>query len=596
MNVSPLAARTDLASMTVKLNGRALPDDYVLESVKVSREVNRLGSAQIVLSDGDPSRENFDVSQSRLMAPGQPVEVLMGYHQHNRTVFKGIIVKHGVRVRESGRSELALTCADSAVKLTTGRKSAVYRGQTETEVWQQLLKAHGLALEESAAQEAEEAAAEAEEAEEAELGEGTPPPDLVRYYSSDWDFMLTRADANGQVVLVDDTRLTIAEPSLSGNSCGLRVTYGESIIAFNGEMDARNQLSSVHADGWDIADQKALSEESEEEAPGEGPAGYISGKALSRVMNGEAFDLMSAAPLGSAELQAWANAQLRKSRLARVCGTVSFQGSALAAPGKTIELAGLGGRFNGDVYIARVEHTQTRGQWVTEVGFGMSPRWFAAGKPDAGAMAASGLLPAAQGLQIGTVLQIEADPIGQLRVLVDLPLIDRHRKGVWARLGTPYATGQGGIFFMPERGDEVAVGFFHNDPRFPVVVASLFSSKHQFTKQPDLPNTYKGIVTKGGLTVMLEDVKKVVTISTPGGHSVVMDDEKKSIKVTDTTGNTVTLSEEGMSLDSKGKLTITAAGDIEITAGAALTMRGASSAALRSDGVVTVQGSEVRVN
>ncbi|MET0982893.1 MAG: hypothetical protein ABWY02_12380 [Telluria sp.] len=317
MNTSPLNGKTDLVSMTVHLDGKAMSDDYVIESIKVTREVNRLGTARIVLSDGGPSQEEFALSESDMLVPGVRVQVRMGYHQDTGAVFKGIIVKHGVRVREDGRSQVVLTCTDSAVRLTAGRKSAVYRGQDESDIWQEVIEEQGLTLRGGGgAKEQAEAVAQ-------DAGKGTvapPTPDLVRYYNSDWDFILTRAAANGRVVLVDDTELAIAQPALTGNSCGLRLAYGESMMAFSAEMDACDQPGSVS-------------------------------------------------------------------------GTVTFQGSALAVPGKTIELAGVGGRFNGEVYIARVEHTLERGMWTTEVGFGMSPRWFAASNPALQALPAA--IPAA---------------------------------------------------------------------------------------------------------------------------------------------------------------------------------------------------------
>lgn len=514
MKLSPVASKTDLVSARVELNGQEMPGDYIVESIQVTREVNRLGTARIVLADGDPATQDFAISAADVVVPGVRVQISMGYCEDTRVVFKGIIVKHGVRVRENGKPQLVLTCTDSAVKLTAGRRSAVYRGMCERDIWNTLLEAQGLSL----------APAQAD----AGTAEGmAAAPDLVRYYSTDWDFMLIRAEAAGQVVVVDDAVVSIGPPALA-DACGLRLAYGDSIIALNAEMDARNQLSSVSASGW-----------------------------------------------------------MRKSRLARVCGTVSFRGNAGAVPGKTIELAGLGGRFNGDVYMARVEHTLEDGNWVTEVGFGMAPHGFAASNPDVHAPPASGLLPAAQGLQVGTVLQIDADPLGQMRVLVDLPLLDSASQGVWARLGAPYATSQGGIFFMPEPGDEVTVGFLNNDPRFPVVLGSLYSSKQT--------NAHKGIVTKTGLKILLEDVDKIITISTPGQQSIVIDGEKKTITITDASQNTVTMSQGGVTVASQGTLSITAA-DITIAASGTLTMSGAAVTRLSSDGVLTVQGSEVKLN
>ena len=433
MNVSPLDGETDLVSMTVLLNGHAMPDDYVVECMHVTREVNRLGTARIVLADGDPSMGGFKLSTADTLAPGVMVEVRMGYHQNASTVFKGIIVKHGVRMAQQGRSQLILTCTDSAVKLTAGRKSAVYRGQFEADIWRALLEAQGLTLVQGGA---------------AGTGEGAVagPSDLVRYDSSDWDFMLARAEAGGLVLLVDDTEVAIGAPVQADNGCGLLLAYGVSMIAFNADIDARNQLSAVSAG----------------EVPGAG-----------------------------------------------VRGTVSFQGNALAVPGKTIKLAGLGGRFDGDVYIARVEHTLEQGNWVTEVAFGLPPRCFASDDAQVHA-------PAVLGLQVGSVLQIEAAHQGQLRVRVSLPMLDAEDKGVWARLGTPYATDQ------------------------------------------------------GGLTVLPEDVRKITTISTPGGHTLVQDDDGQSNTITDSDAKMVAMSKEGVAQCSKTRLPLSADGDSEITAAKAL--------------------------
>lgn len=675
MNVSPLAGKTDLVSVTILVGGNPIREEYELASVKVTREVNRIGSARIVLSDGNPSLATFAISETATFVPGAKVEIRMGYHQAQITVFKGIIVKHGVRVREHGGAQLVLSCADSAVKMTVGRKSSVYCGQSETDVVQHLIETHGLTAEMDVAE--DEAVADATDAAgpvagfaealvAASAGElsdaataavlvaaaamqadasvsalsaasmggvsGTlsgmlpvapadplsgvafatsaaPMPDLVRYYSSDWDFMLTRAEASGKVIVVNDDAVSMRAPAVH-EACGLIVAYGEALLSIDVEMDARSQLSTVRASAWDISEQKTLFADSA--APTLNAQGNISGDMLADVLKAGTYALMSATPLASDDLQQWADAQLLKSRLARICGTVAFQGNGLATPGKTIELAGLGARFNGDAYIARVVHTLEKGKWVTEVGFGLSPHWFVQETPDVHSAPASGLLPAAQGLQIGTVMQIESDPLTFARVKVNLPLIDAEEKGIWARLGTPYATKAGGLFFMPEIGDEVAVGFFNNDPRFPVILGSLYSSMNAPPYTPDQPNTNKAIVTKGQIKIVLEDVKKSITIETPGGQIVVMSDEDTSISITDSNKNNIKLSSSGVAITSPYDITIKADGSVNIqgTAGVnikspaainveateTLGLTGKGAAELSSQGEVTVQGSMVLVN
>jgi Rhs element Vgr protein len=562
MNVSPLAGKTDLVSVTILVNGSAMADDYELASVKVTREVNRIGTARIVLSDGDPSTATFAISETADFVPGSKIEIKIGYHQKVATVFKGIVVKHGIRIREGGMAQLLLTCSESAVKMTVGRKNNVYRNQTDSAVLQQLIGAHSLSAD------VESTSISYEE--------------LVRYYSSDWDFMLARAEANGKVVLVDDAKVSVKAPAVS-DSCGLVVGYGEALRTIEAEIDARSQLSAVRASAWDISEQKTLS------ASGNPPTlnqqGNLDGDTLAGVLAAGEFELMSATPLSNDDLQQWADAQLLKSRLARIRGTVVFQGNSLAVPGKTIQLAGLGARFNGDAYIARVSHSVEKGNWVTEVGFGLSPRWFVEEQQDVESAPAAGLLPGAQGLQIGTVLKIDADPLTFTRVLVDLPLLDSQSNGVWARLGTPYATKDAGILFMPEIGDEVAVGFLNNDPRFPVILGSLYSGKHAPPYTPDQPNTNKAIVTKNKIKITLEDVKKIVTIETPGGQVVVLSDEDSSISITDSNKNNIKMSASGISINSPSDITVKADGT--------LTLQGAAGVNIKSDASISAKAPQI---
>ena len=51
------------------------------------------------------------------------------------------------------------------------------------------------------------------------------------------------------------------------------------------------------------------------------------------------------------------------------------------------------------------------------------------------------------------------DPDSQFRILVSVPLFDPNGEGIWARLTNFYSTNGAGIFFLPEVGDEVVLGF-----------------------------------------------------------------------------------------------------------------------------------------
>jgi phage protein D len=74
--------------------------------------------------------------------------------------------------------------------------------------------------------------------------------ELVQYYCSDWDFMLSRAEINGLLVMVDDAKVVVKAPETAAAS-SLTVTYGQDLMELEAGMDARCQFDSVKAAAWD---------------------------------------------------------------------------------------------------------------------------------------------------------------------------------------------------------------------------------------------------------------------------------------------------------------------------------------------------------
>lgn len=597
MPISPLVSRADLVSVTILLDGQPMQDTYQIVRILVSRAINKVPMARLSLVDGSPAKESFPISESSDFVPGTEVEIKAGYQQIEATIFKGVIVKHGVRVRHQQTPLLVVTCNDEAVKMTVGRKNAYYVKQKDSAVFSSLIGAAGL-----------RADVEATDIEHEEL---------IQYYATDWDFLVTRAEINGMLVLVDDGTVAVKKPDVSATP-ELIVTYGDDLSDIEAEIDARTQLQAVSGNAWDLTAQTVTTAQATEPTVNE--QGNLSGKKLAEVVSPASFDLRTTPPIPEAQLKVWADAQLLKSRLARIQGTVSFQGNATPKPGKTLELDGLGDRFNGVAFISGVEHDIGDGEWMTEVTFGLSPRWYTEDRGDIEAPLAAGLLPGVPGLQIGTVKKIFDDPDTEMRIQVDLPLIAPSGDGVWARLATFSATNNAGAFFIPDVGDEVIVGFLNDDPRFPIILGSVYSSsKHVASYTPDEPNTNKAIVTKNQLKVHFEDVKKIITIETPGGHSITMSDEAQTITIVDSNSNKMEMAPGGITIESASNMTLKAAGslsmestgpmsikssadlglqgtNVNISADVALTAQGNASATFKASGNVTVQGAMVMIN
>ena len=576
----PTPQPADRPSFKVNVDGQQISGEYQVQAVIVAREFNRVASADVVILDGDAAGEDFKVSGGDDFVPGKEIEILAGYHGDEESIFKGIVIRHGVRTYQDKPSVLHVECRDEAVKLTVGRKSAYFYDVTDSDVIEQIAGDAGVGTDVEST--------------------SVTHPHMVQHYATDWDFILTRAEANGCLVSTEDGTLTVKPPDASGDPV-LSLTYGGNILDFEAVMDARDQFDTVQSFAWAAADQEMLEiDASDDKAVS---PGNVNPGDLASVIGLQALMLKHGGQLTEDELQAWADAEKAKSLFSKVCGRVRIQGFAGVRPGDLIELAGVGDRFNGQALVSAVRHEIDSKNWETHVGYGLArERWGTVAR-DVVEAPANGLLPGIFGLHLGLVTANEGDPDGEDRIQVRIPMIDPSEEGVWARVSTLDAGDNRGTFWRPEIGDEVSLGFLNNDPRNPIVLGMMNSSAKPAPLPGSDDNHEKGIVTRSEIKLMFNDDTKVVYIETPNGNKVTLSDDAGSITMEDENGNSVTLNSDGIALDSAANVTITAAGDVTVegvnvssSASAQLTGEGSAGAEISSGGSTVVKGSVVQIN
>ncbi|MBK6963985.1 MAG: type VI secretion system tip protein VgrG [Bacteroidales bacterium] len=535
----PTPATPDVCTTAILTDGVQIPGSYHVISVSVSRELNRIPTATIYLKDGEASRSTFEISNSDAFVHGKEIEIQLGYRSQNETVFKGIIINHSIRVRRNG-SMLIVECRDKAVEMTLGKKSKYFTEMKDSDIMEALIGNYGLQKE----------------------VEVTDPDlkEVVQFDASDWDFLLCRAEANGQVVMVEDGKVKVAKPA-TGSDAIVSVHFGNSLLEMDASIDARIQSTGIKAESWNAADQEI--KEAEAREPGTTGNGNLTPSDLSAVFGGGAREIFHGGALSQPELQVWADGRLLKERLAKTRGTAKFQGFAGAMPGKVIELTGIGERFEGKMYLSGVRHTVAEGNWETDVQLGLNPDLFAE-TYNLRPLPASGLIPGISGLQTGIVTQLENDPDGEDRIKIKLPLISTSDEGTWARISTLDAGNERGTFFRPEIGDEVVVGFLNDDPRYPVVLGMCHSSAKPAPEQAKDDNHIKGYVSRDKMRFTFDDEKKIILLETPGGNKLSLTEEDKGILLEDQNGNKITMNDSGITIESSKDLILKAAKDIKV--------------------------------
>lgn len=571
---SPVDLAIGIVDFTVTSNGTALAPSTQIVSIDIWSGVNRVPKARIVISDGSAGAEDFPISDSSTLIPGATIAIALGYGGDTTEVFSGIVYRQGLEATTNGPPRLIVEATHQAMGMTLARANAIYQNITDSALCQQLIAAAGLSAKVAAT--------------------STTHENIVQYYATAWDLLILRAQASGMVVIADSDSITVAPPDTS-QAPALTLTFGASILDFRADMDASTQYSAdaIQSFAWDPATQ-AVIQSSTAQADISTP-GNISSATLAKVFGISAYAQQSAGSMAADELTQWSSAELMKAQLAKIRGSVRFQGSALVVPGAMVTLAGLGSRFNGDAWVSDVHHRLVEGLWRTTLELGLSPNWFAAVAPHVAAPGAAGQLPPVHNLQSGTVQQIDSDPDGEFRVMVLLPLL-QSTTGIWARLGGFYASNSFGAFFYPEIGDEVVVGFMGGDPRYPIILGSLYSKKNVPPFTPTAENNTKSIMSRSLMHIDFLEDSQAVQIVTPGNQTIVVNDTDKSIVLTDMNGNSISLGSGGITLKSASDINITATGSITLSADNALTATGTSSAQLKSTGIVQVKGATVALN
>jgi uncharacterized protein involved in type VI secretion and phage assembly len=137
---------------------------------------------------------------------------------------------------------------------------------------------------------------------------------------------------------------------------------------------------------------------------------------------------------------------------------------------------------------------------------------------------------------------------------------------LWARLAQPSASKGVGMYFYPEVGDEVLLGFLGDDIRAPVILGSLYSKERSPAYVTDAANNIKAIVTRSKLTLEFDEAKGSITLKTPGNNHLIISDTAEGLVLTDQQHNTITLSSNGIDLVSKSDIRITAENNINLDA------------------------------
>ena len=183
------------------------------------------------------------------------------------------------------------------------------------------------------------------------------------------------------------------------------------------------------------------------------------------------------------------------------------------------------------------------------------------------------------GIIIGLVKDLE-DPENLGRIRVTYPYLGDQQSD-WARLVTPMAGKDRGMFFRPEVGDEVLVAFELGDVRRPYILGSLWSTEDTPPKDDGdaKKNNWRFIKSRNGHIVKLDDTQgseKIEIIGSDGAQKIVFDIAGKKIQVTGDSGDIEVSAPSGKVKVEATTVEIKASGNMNLEASGTMTIKGAT--------------------
>jgi uncharacterized protein involved in type VI secretion and phage assembly len=443
-----------LSNVTISLDGQPLSQELYakLNLVRVEESV-QLPDA-FVIRLGDPHFELFDQMKFKV---GSKVDIAFTGKGEPVTVTKGEVTALSVEQGTGGRHELVLSGLDISHRLVKGPKTRSFQQMTDADIVSQVAGEHGFDSDIDPTGEVNEY--------------------VLQTSQSDYAFLKSRAERIGFDMWIADEVLHFKkEPRATAAPPALR--WGENLHKFKVRFSSTERADEVTIRGWDPVRKMAIVGRAEQGDNGTTAAAGAEVADSAKSGFGRVARFAGQFPVTSqAEADALAKSLLLKASGEEVIARGEASGDPLIAAGSTVQVSSMGEKLSGEYRITSVEHVYGAGSpYVTRfVCGGKEPGTFT-DLLGATSNGSGGEKKGWGSLVVGLVTNND-DAQRLARVKVKFPSLTEQDESTWARLLAPGAGPSRGLLAIPEVGDEVLVGFEHDDKHRPIVLGGLWNQE-----------------------------------------------------------------------------------------------------------------------
>ena len=450
---------TLLSHFYLKINGSDAPEDLMSDLGEIVVDISLHMPDMFKIQIRDP---HLKWAESPLLQLGQEVEILTSQameHATSQRLMVGEIISMEPEYPYSGVPLVVVRGFDRSHRLHRGKKSRTFLQMTDSDIVSHITREYGLKPDIDSTYEVY--------------------PHIYQHNQDDFEFIMERARRIDFTFLVEDRSLVFKKTS-SLPTVEVELEYGVSLRQFHPRMSGTSQFKSVVVKGWDAANKREIVGQADGSGSPTGNSPEVGMELGSKTVEkayGEAGTfIVNKHPVSS---QSEADA-LAKSILAELeMSNLQAEGVAIGNPklkaGCKVNIKSLGNKFSGKYFVTKTRHFNDADEgYLTEFSISGSSSNTMEDLLLGGAGSNPGLTGngAPEGAVVGIVTNNQ-DPDGLGRVKLKFPWLDPDLESNWARLASPMAGKNRGLFIMPEIDDEVLVIFEHGDIRFPFVLGGF---------------------------------------------------------------------------------------------------------------------------
>jgi phage protein D len=315
--------------------------------ISVTLDEKNPASFNLNISDWDDVKLGFKYSSTDKFNPGKPVTIDLGYANELQRVVTGVITSLSPRFPESGSPTLTVGGQD-LMRTMANRQPGDgdrkhYQDKTDAEIAEEIAKRWGM---------------------RADVSPSAPRHPLVVQKQEDAVFLMERAkriDYEFFISLDEKTGEEVLSfiPRRDGRDArSLQVrqfTWGENLMSFTPRLSSTGQVSEVSVRGWDPRTKQPIEYTARaRDLPSSAPVDRSGPAKADKRTRKIVYDTPV---LSLEEAQRLAVSMLMERANSYTKGTAQVIGQPDLRPDDTVNIGGVGCRFNGQYHVTKVVHS-----------------------------------------------------------------------------------------------------------------------------------------------------------------------------------------------------------------------------------------------